>query len=114
MSGCLFCKMAAGEIAPAIVHQDQEVFAFRDINPQAPLHVLVVPKKHIPTINDVQPEDTALLGSLYLVARKIAIEEGVAEDGYRTVMNCNARAGQSVFHIHLHLLAGRDLRWPPG
>ncbi|MBI5462314.1 MAG: histidine triad nucleotide-binding protein [Gammaproteobacteria bacterium] len=114
MSDCLFCKMAAGEIKPDIVYEDADVFAFRDINPQAPTHVLVVPKTHIATLNDLQPEQAALIGKLYLAARQIAEQDGIAERGYRTVMNCNREAGQTVFHIHLHVLGGRGMHWPPG
>ncbi len=114
MSDCLFCKMVSGEIQPDTVYEDDDVLAFRDINPQAPTHVLIIPKKHIPTINDLQPEDAALVGKLYLAAAKIAEQEGFAEAGYRTVMNCNEAAGQTVFHIHLHLLGGRRFTWPAG
>lgn len=114
MSDCLFCKMVAGEIQPDVVYEDDQVLAFRDIGPQAPTHVLVIPKKHISTSNDIQPEDAQLIGALYLAAKKVAEAEGIAEEGYRTVMNCNAGAGQAVFHIHLHLLGGRPMRWPPG
>ncbi|MEK7697496.1 MAG: histidine triad nucleotide-binding protein [Pseudomonadota bacterium] len=111
---CLFCKMISGAIKPATVHEDDDVLAFKDINPQAPVHVLVVPKRHIATLNDLKPADAALVGKLVLVAGKIARELGVADSGYRTVMNCNADAGQSVWHVHLHLLGGRVMRWPPG
>lgn len=114
MQDCLFCRMAAGEISPDMVHEDEELIAFRDINPQAPLHVLVVPRRHIPTINDLEAEDAALAGRMILAARRIAAEEGVDEAGYRLVFNCQEGAGQSVFHLHLHLLAGRRLGWPPG
>ncbi len=114
MSDCLFCKMASGAIKPDVVYQDDTVLAFRDINPQAPLHVLIIPKRHISTLNDLQESDAALIGELYLAAKRIAGQEGVAERGYRTVMNCNAEAGQSVFHIHLHVLGGRAMHWPPG
>lgn len=114
MTDCLFCKMVSGVIKPDIVFEDDAVLAFRDINPQAPLHVLIVPKQHIPTINDLQPDDAVLIGKLYLAAQHIAAQEGVAVRGYRTVMNCNAEAGQSVFHLHLHLLGGRPMHWPPG
>lgn len=114
MTDCLFCKMVNKTIKPTIVFEDDDVLAFRDTNPQAPLHVLVVPKRHISTINDLQPADTATVGKLYLAAQQIARKEGVADSGYRTVMNCNADAGQSVFHIHLHVLGGRALSWPPG
>ncbi len=114
MSDCLFCKMASGEIKPNTVYEDEDVLAFRDLNPQAPTHVLVIPKIHISTINDVQPDHAALVGKLFLAARKVAEIDGIAERGYRTVMNCNREAGQSVFHIHLHVLGGRGMHWPPG
>ena len=114
MSDCLFCKMVSGEIKPDIVFEDDEVLAFRDVNPQAPMHVLVIPKTHISTVNDLTPEHTGLVGRMYLAAQKIATDEGVAEAGYRLVMNCNAEAGQSVYHIHLHVLGGRPMSWPPG
>ena len=111
---CLFCRIIAGEIPSSKVYEDDEVFAFNDINPQAPLHVLVVPKRHIATVNDLAPGDEALVGTLVRRAAAIAVENGYAERGYRTVFNCNAEAGQTVFHVHLHLLAGRGLGWPPG
>lgn len=114
MTDCLFCKMVSGVITPAIVHEDDAVLAFRDNNPQAPTHLLVIPKRHIATLNDLRDEDAMLIGRLYLVARQIAQQSGIAERGYRTVMNCNADAGQSVFHIHLHVLGGRLMHWPPG
>lgn len=114
MTDCLFCKMIAGQIQPKVVYEDADVLAFRDINPQAPTHVLVVPKRHIPTLNDLGPEHAELVGKLYLAAQRIAQQEGIAERGYRTLMNCNEEAGQSVFHIHLHLLGGRPMHWPPG
>lgn len=114
MTDCLFCKMIAGDITPDTVYEDDDVLAFRDINPQAPTHVIVVPKRHISTINDLTGDDAALVGKLFLAAKKVAEQDGIAEDGYRTVMNCNAGAGQSVFHIHLHVLGGRGMHWPPG
>ena len=114
MSDCLFCKMVSGEILPDVVFEDDEVLAFRDVNPQAPMHVLVIPKVHIPTVNDLTPEYAGLVGKMYLAAQQIAAGEGVAEPGYRMVMNCNAEAGQSVYHIHLHVLGGRPMSWPPG
>ncbi|RLK50460.1 histidine triad (HIT) family protein [Alkalispirillum mobile] len=114
MSDCLFCRMVSGELKPDVVHETDDVLAFRDINPQAPLHVLVIPKKHIATVNDIQIEDEALIGQLYRAAAHVARQEGVAEKGYRTVMNCNADAGQEVFHLHLHVVGGRKLKWPPG
>ena len=111
---CLFCRIIAGEIPSSKVYEDDEVFAFNDINPQAPLHVLIVPKRHIATVNDLAPGDEALVGTRVRRAAAIAAENGYAERGYRTVFNCNAEAGQTVFHVHLHLLAGRSLGWPPG
>jgi len=114
MSDCLFCKMVSGEIKPDTVYEDENVLAFRDISPQAPHHVLVVPKRHISTLNDLDESDAQLVGQLSLAAAKVAEQEGVAEAGYRTVMNCNAAGGQTVFHIHMHVLAGRQLNWPPG
>jgi histidine triad (HIT) family protein len=112
--GCLFCRIVAGEIPATIVHRNDDVLAFADINPQAPLHVLVIPRRHIATLNDLTPDDDALVGSLHRVAAGIAREHGYADRGFRTVLNCNREAGQTVFHVHLHLLAGRGLTWPPG
>ena len=114
MSDDLFLKIINREIPADIVYEDDDVLAFNDINPQAPLHVLIIPKKHIRTLNDAGEEDEPLLGKLMNVARMIARENGVDEEGYRVVMNCNRGAGQTVFHIHLHLLGGRTLTWPPG
>lgn len=114
MSDCLFCKMINGEIEPEKVLETEDVLAFRDINPQAPTHVLVVPKLHISTINDLEEDHASMIGKLYLAAKKVAQKEGIADEGYRTVMNCMEGAGQSVFHIHLHVLGGRRMKWPPG
>lgn len=111
---CLFCRIAAGEIPAEIVKRGPHWVAFRDINPQAPTHVLIIPQQHIATVNDVGSEEAELLGRLFLAAKEIAADEGIAESGYRTVLNCNAGAGQSVFHIHVHLLGGRGMGWPPG
>jgi histidine triad (HIT) family protein len=111
---CIFCKIAAGEIASEIVHADERVVAFRDTNPQAPTHVLVIPRKHIATINDLDEGDAEDVGRLFLVAAAIARQAGIDRSGYRVAMNCGEGAGQSVFHIHLHLLGGRRFRWPPG
>ena len=111
---CLFCKILAGDIPADIVYESDTAVGFRDINPQAPTHVLVIPRKHISTINDIEPDDEAIVGSLYTAAKEIAAADGIAADGYRAVMNCNEGAGQSVFHIHLHVLGGRSLSWPPG
>ena len=114
MTDCLFCKMVAGDIKPDVVYETDEVLAFRDINPQAPVHVLIIPKTHIATTNDIGAEHAPLIGQLYLAAKEIAAQESLSERGYRTVMNCNRDAGQAVFHIHLHLLGGRQMQWPPG
>jgi histidine triad (HIT) family protein len=113
-SDCLFCKILAGDIPADIVYESASAIAFRDINPRAPTHVLIIPRKHIATINDIAEEDEALVGSLYSAAREIAAAEGLADEGFRAVMNCNEAAGQTVFHIHLHLLGGRAFSWPPG
>ena len=114
MSDCLFCRMIAGEIPVNPVYEDQSLIIIEDINPQAPLHVLVIPKAHIATLNHLAPEHDALVGSMFRRAAAIAKERGYSERGFRTVFNTNREAGQSVFHIHLHLLAGRSLAWPPG
>lgn len=114
MENCIFCKMVSGEIEPDVVYEDDDVLAFRDLNPQAPTHVLVIPKRHISTINDLEDVDAGLVGQLYLAAKEVARNDGISERGYRTVMNCNAGAGQSVFHVHLHVLGGRAMTWPPG
>jgi histidine triad (HIT) family protein len=114
MSGCLFCKIISGEIPGTLVHEDAHVAAFNDISPQAPLHVLIAPRRHIATLNDLAPADDEVIGSMFRVAAALAKEHGYADRGYRTVFNCNREAGQTVFHIHLHLLAGRGLNWPPG
>ena len=114
MKDCLFCKVVAGQIPAAIVDQDDTLVAFRDINPQAPLHLLIVPRQHIASLNDLSPRDDGLVGSMFRKAAALAKDNGYHDRGYRTVFNTNAEAGQSVFHIHLHLLAGRPLTWPPG
>jgi histidine triad (HIT) family protein len=114
MADCLFCKIAGGEIPADKVKEADDWIAFRDINPQAPTHILIIPREHIATLNDAGPGNEALLGKLLLAARQIAAEEGIAESGYRAVVNCNADAGQAVFHIHMHLLGGREMGWPPG
>ena len=111
---CLFCRIAAGEIPAQVVFEDDYTLAFRDIDPKAPTHVLVIPRRHIASVNDLDALDADLVGRLFLTAREIAAAEGIAEAGYRLVMNTGADAGQSVAHIHLHLLGGRDLAWPPG
>lgn len=111
---CLFCKILAGEIPADIIFESDDAIAFRDINPQAPTHALIIPRRHVATINDLEEGDAALVGNLFLAAKKIAADEGIAEAGYRVAMNCNEAAGQTVFHLHLHLLGGRQLGWPPG
>ncbi|MEE9133656.1 MAG: histidine triad nucleotide-binding protein [Gemmatimonadota bacterium] len=111
---CLFCKIAAGEITADVVQEGDDWVAFRDISPQAPTHILIIPREHIATLNEAGQDKAELLGRLFLAAKEIAADEGVAEDGYRTVLNCNAGAGQSVFHVHVHLLGGRAMGWPPG
>jgi histidine triad (HIT) family protein len=114
MADCLFCKIIERKIPASIVYEDDRVLAFNDINPQAPTHILVVPKRHIATLNEVGTEDDRLVGELVRRATLIARERGISETGFRTVFNTNAGAGQSVFHIHLHLLGGRPMHWPPG
>ena len=110
---CLFCKIVAGEIPSKKIHEDDETFAFHDISPQAPVHVLLVPKRHISSLDDADDGDRALLGGILLAVRRLARELKI-ESGYRVVNNCGAPAGQSVFHIHFHLLGGRPMGWPPG
>jgi len=114
MTDCIFCKIVSGDIPGDIVYQDDDVLAFRDLSPQAPVHFLVIPKKHISTINDCQPDDAALIGKLFLAAKTVAKQEGMDESGYRCVMNCNDDGGQTVHHIHLHVLGKRRMTWPPG
>lgn len=114
MSECIFCRLAAGEIPSDRVYEDEDVLAFRDLNPQAPTHVLVVPKKHIATLLEISSDEVDLLGKLQAAAVEIARQEGLDEDGFRLVTNCLEGAGQSVFHLHVHLLGGRPMSWPPG
>jgi histidine triad (HIT) family protein len=111
---CLFCKIISREIPSSIVYEDEHVLAFNDINGQAPTHVLVIPKRHIETLNDLAPGDDQIVGELARRAAAIAKDKGIAESGFRTVFNTNRDAGQTVFHIHLHLLGGRKMAWPPG
>lgn len=111
---CLFCKIAAGEIPAGIIYQDELLVAFHDINPQAPQHLLLVPRKHIRTTLDLTTADNSLVGHVYQIAGKLAHDLGFAEDGFRIVNNCNADGGQVVWHIHFHLLGGREMGWPPG
>ena len=111
---CLFCRIASKQIETDIVYESEDIVAFRDINPQAPTHILIIPREHIPTTNDLNEEHKALIGKMVLVAQSLAGKEGISDDGYRLVFNCNRNAGQAVFHIHLHLLGGRAFTWPPG
>lgn len=112
MTNCLFCKMVSGEIKPDTVFEDDNVLAFRDIHPQAPVHILIIPKHHIATLNDL--DDPEVLAQLLKTAVYLAKQEGLSEEGYRTVFNCNKHGGQAVYHLHLHLLGGRQMSWPPG
>jgi histidine triad (HIT) family protein len=114
MSDDLFLKIINREIPADIIYETDEILAFRDVNPQAPVHVLIIPKEHIRTMNDLESEHAEMAGKLFLVAAEIARNEGIAEEGYRVVMNCNRAGGQAVYHIHLHLLGGRQMGWPPG
>lgn len=111
---CLFCRMINGEVAADVLYQDARAVAIRDINPQAPVHALVIPKEHVESLDEIGQRDEALMGHLMRVASRVANEQGLAETGYRTVVNTGAGAGQSVFHLHVHVLGGRDLTWPPG
>jgi histidine triad (HIT) family protein len=114
MKDCVFCRIVEGAIPSTKVYEDEHLLGFRDLEPHAPLHALIVPKRHIATVNDLVPTDDALIGSMLRAAATIARDHGYDVRGYRTVFNCNGEAGQTVFHIHLHLLAGRSLGWPPG
>lgn len=111
---CIFCEIVQGKKPARIVYQSEKVIAFNDIRPQAPIHILVIPKEHIPTLNDITPQHQELIGEIFLVAKELAKQMGLADTGYRTVFNCNRDAGQDVYHIHLHLLGGRQFYWPPG
>lgn len=111
---CLFCKIVDGEIPAKVVYNDDEIMAFSDIAPKAPVHLLIIPKKHIPTINDVGDEDVQLMGRLICKAKDLAKENGLSEPGYRLVFNVNAHGGQEIYHSHLHLLGGKQMTWPPG
>ena len=114
MVHCLFCGIVEGKVKGEIVYQDDSVVAFKDITPRAPVHLLIVPRKHIATVSDLKPADSAVVGAIFFAAAKLAREQGVAESGYRIVVNCGADAGQTVFHLHYHLLGGRHMGWPPG
>ena len=114
MNDCLFCKIDKGDIPAEKVYDNRGVFAIKDINPQAPIHLLIIPKKHFATVLEIQEDDHELIGSIYSVANQLAKKNGLDQTGFRVVINCGAEAGQSVFHIHYHLLGGRSLKWPPG
>lgn len=114
MTDCLFCKIRDGDIPCDFVFENDDVLAFNDVNPQAPVHVLIIPKKHISTVNDIEDTDEVVMGKLFSAAKAIASQNGLSTDGYRLVVNCNEKAGQTVFHIHMHLLGGRSMTWPPG
>ena len=114
MHSCIFCQIAATSAPAKIVYEDDDVIAFHDVRPVAPVHLLICPKKHIPTLNDLTVADHPLLGKIFETATKLAVQFGIHNRGYRTVFNCNGDAGQTVYHIHLHLIGGRSLSWPPG
>jgi histidine triad (HIT) family protein len=114
MSDCLFCGIVEGKIKGEIVYRDNSVVAFKDINPKAPVHILIVPVKHIATLLDLEDEDQELVGEIFSVANRLAEQQGISQDGFRVVANCGAGAGQTVFHMHFHLLGGRHFSWPPG
>ncbi len=114
MADCIFCKIAAKQLPSKIAYEDSDLLAFHDINPQAPVHIQIIPKRHIARVSELTPENVSLVGKLVLAANQLAKELTIAEPGYRLVINCNAGAGQSVYHLHLHLLGGRPMRWPPG
>ena len=114
MADCIFCKIGAGQIQAMVVYDDPEILAFRDINPQAPVHILIIPKKHYSSANEFTTADESLLGRLMLAAQQIALQERIGDRGYRLIINCGQDAGQSVAHVHLHLMGGRQMAWPPG
>jgi histidine triad (HIT) family protein len=114
MENCIFCSIREGKIPSQKVYEDEYVFAFKDINPEAPIHILIIPKQHISSINELEEDNAYVVGHIYLAAKKLAKELGVDESGYRVVANCGKAAGQTVYHIHFHLLGGRNLKWPPG
>lgn len=114
MEDCLFCKIVEKQIPSEIVFENDKVLAFKDVDPQAPNHILIIPKEHIATINDLEETHKELIGEIFLTAKHLAKEMNIAEDGYRTVFNCNKNGGQLIYHIHLHLLSGRQMKWPPG
>lgn len=109
MTDCIFCRIVAGELPAKLLYEDDDIIAFNDISPKAPLHALIIPRKHIATVNDIQPEDASMLGRMFLVAKQLAAEAGYAESGYRLLMNCGPHANQEVYHIHLHVIGGKPL-----
>ena len=114
MESCVFCRIVAGEIPARKVYEDADLLAFEDLNPAAPVHVLIIPKKHVATLRDVEEAEEELIGAIFTAANRIAREKGVAEEGFRVVVNCGENGGQTVFHLHFHLLGGRRMEWPPG
>ena len=114
MTSCIFCKIVNKEIPSKIIYEDEKVLAFEDVAPQSPVHILIIPKKHYSTILDVEETTAELIGHVFMIAKKIAKQKGFAEKGFRIVMNCNTEGGQTVYHLHFHLLAGRQMQWPPG
>jgi len=114
MSECIFCRIASGDIPAQLLYEDETVVAFKDINPQAPLHILIIPRKHIPSVSNLAEDDCGTVGHIFEVAKKLAEEQNISEDGYRIVTNCGESAGQTVLHLHFHLLGGRKFTWPPG
>jgi histidine triad (HIT) family protein len=111
---CIFCKIAQGEIPAKIVHKDEKLVAFRDVAPQAPVHLLIIPVRHLSTIKELKTEDRELVGDMVLLANRLANDEGISDDGYRLVLNCGPHGGQTAYHVHMHVLGGRALHWPPG
>ncbi len=111
---CVFCKIVKGEVSADIIYKSDEIVAFKDIKPKAPYHILIIPKRHIPTLDDISDEDYILIGKMFIVARNIARSIGINKAGYRTVFNCRVDGGQEIYHLHLHLLGGRKMNWPPG
>jgi len=114
MKDCIFCKIISGESPAAIVHQDELVTAFRDINPVAPTHILIVPNKHIPSVNEISPEDEQTMGRLFMIAQKVAVQEGFSANGYRLIINTGVHGGQVVFHLHMHMMGGKRMKFPIG
>ncbi|MGC8857465.1 MAG: histidine triad nucleotide-binding protein [Anaerolineae bacterium] len=114
MASCIFCQIAAHRLPAEILYQDEQITAFRDIHPKAPIHILIIPNRHIPSVNDIQPEDEPLIGRMFTLVRQLAAQEGIKESGYRLVVNTGSHGGQTIFHLHLHLLGKRRFTWPPG